>query len=227
MSRPLPIALEPGEARAILAQPNTGCATGLRNRTMIEVMLRAGLRVSEVVKLRLGDIRWSEGILEIHQSKNRKDRNVPVDSETMGWLHAWRAQRPKGRTFFNSVRNAGESISTRYVGQMVKRLAHKAELERADRISPHTLRHTYATDLLNGGFTLRDVQVLLGHSSVSTTQIYTHVRPKDLAEKIQQRSGNGEKRDRVNTLIRKLMELPPDALEALQEALDGHADPEG
>ena len=80
----LPVVLDKEEAEAILAQPNTGCPTGLRNRAILEVMYRAGLRVSEVINLKPGDIRWGSGILEIRGGKGGKDRNVPVNSETLG-----------------------------------------------------------------------------------------------------------------------------------------------
>lgn len=223
MAKRLPTVLEKGEAEALLEQPNTSCPTGLRNRAILEVLYRAGLRNAEARHLRPGDIRWRDGMIEVRGGKGGKDRVVPVDSETLGWLRAWQAKRPRGRHFFNTL--AGGELSARYLQALIKRLAHKAGIERADQVTPHVLRHSYATHLLNDGFTIREVQQLLGHSSIQTTQIYTHVSPGDLAEKIQQRSGNGEQRDRVNTLVRRLMELPADALDALAEALDGHGDP--
>ena len=203
----LPVVLEKEEAEAILAQPNTGCPTGLRNRTILEVMYRAGLRVSEVINLKPGNIRWGSGILEIRGGKGGKDRNVPVDSETLGWLRAWQGQRPGRRQrFFTTLQ--GKPLSARYLQQMVKRLAHKAEIERADQVTPHTFRHSYATELLNGDFTIREVQQLLGHSNVSTTQIYTHVEPRVLTAKIQERRINGETNQQIQELAKKLCELP-------------------
>ena len=216
----LPIVLEKDEAEAILAVPNTGCPTGLRNRALLEVMLRAGLRNAEARHLRPGDIRWGSGILEVRDGKGGKDRSVPVDSETLGWLRAWQAKRPGGRYFFNTL--AGGELSARYLQQLIKRLAQKAGIERADQVTPHVLRHTYATHLLNSGFTIREVQQLLGHTSIQTTQIYTHVSPGDLAEKIQRHAEDAEQRDRVTTLAKRLAELPPEALEALTELLEAH-----
>ena len=87
-SRKLPVALDKEEVRALLGAPNIKAPTGLRNRVILEVLYHAGLRVSEVVKLRPSDIRWESLILEIHQGKGSKDRNVPFDQETLGW-HAW------------------------------------------------------------------------------------------------------------------------------------------
>ena len=122
----LPVVLDTSEAEAILKQPNTGCPTGLRNRAILEVMYRAGLRLSEVLKLMGADIRWETGLLEIRQAKNDKDRTVPVDSETIAWLRAWLEKRPKGggkgsRRFFCTLK--GKKLSGRYAEAMVKRLA--------------------------------------------------------------------------------------------------------
>jgi len=214
----LPVVLDKEEAEAILAQPNTGCPTGLRNRAILEVMYRAGLRVSEVINLRPGDIRWNSGILEVRSGKGGKDRNVPVDSETMGWLRAWQGKRPSRRQrFFTTLQ--GNPLSPRYLQELVKRLAHNAGVERADQVTPHVFRHTYATELLNDNFTIREVQTLLGHSNVSTTQIYTHVEPRALAEKIQRRAGLSETEQTIRELAVKLAELPPGARKALGDIL--------
>jgi len=226
MAKRLPTVLEKAEAEALLDQPNTSCPTGLRNRAILEVLYRAGLRNAEARHLRPGDIRWQDGVIEVRGGKGGKDRVVPIDSETIGWLTAWKGKRPKGsRYFFTTLQ--GRVLSARYLQTLIKRLAHKAGIERADQVTPHVLRHSYATHLLNDGFTIREVQQLLGHSSIQTTQIYTHVSPGDLAEKIQRHAGDAEKRARVGTLVDKLMALPPDALDALAEALDGHGDLEG
>lgn len=223
MGKRLPVVLDTKEAEAILKLPNTGCPTGLRNRAILEVMYRAGLRLSEALKLTAADIRWDSGLLEIRHAKNDKDRTVPVDSETGAWLRAWLEKRPKGggkgsRRFFCTLK--ARPLSGRYVEAMVKRLAVKAlGEERGKVVTPHVLRHTYATTLLNGGFTIREVQELLGHSSVSTTQIYTHVRPHDLAAKIQNRTLEQAKDRKVRELAAKLASLPEDVRKQLAELL--------
>lgn len=209
----LPVVLEPAEAEALLKQPNTRCPTGLRNRAMLEVMYRAGLRVSEVCKLKPRDIRWQSGLLEVRDGKGGKDRSVPVDNETIGWLRAWQAKRPKSRWFFPTLQ--GKQLSPRYLQQLVKRLAHKADLERADQVTPHVLRHSYATAMLNGGFTIREVQMLLGHAALSTTMIYTHVSPRNLIEKVQ-----NHQKEKVKDQAARLLEvLPAEVREALADIL--------
>lgn len=212
----LPIVLEKDEIEALRKALNTRCPTGLRNRAMIEAMYGAGLRVSEVLNLRSGDIRWRDGIVEVHEGKGARDRNVPVKDETLAWLQAWKEKRPKrARRFFCTLQ--GRPVAARYVQAMVKRMAHRADLERAQNVTPHTLRHSYATHMLNGGFTIREVQELLGHSNVATTQIYTHVRPGGLLEKIRGRKAvTKEARD----LAEKIAALPAEARAALAELLN-------
>ncbi len=211
----LPIVLEKDEVEALRKAPNTRCPTGLRNRAMIEAMYGAGLRVSEVVNLRPGDIRWRDGILEVHEGKGARDRNIPVKDETLAWLQAWKEKRPtRGRRFFCTLR--GRALSPRYIQAMVKRMAQRAGVERAEQVTPHTLRHSYATHMLNGGFTIREVQELLGHSSITTTQIYTHVRPGGLLEKIR---GHGAPSKEAQVLADKIAALPAEARAALAELL--------
>ncbi len=213
----LPIALEAHEVEKILALPNTRCNTGLRNRAILEVMYRAGLRVSEVANLKPGHIRWKEKIIEIHNGKGGRDRNVPVRSETIAWLQAWKQAKPKSRYFFCTFKRT--QLTTRYIQMLVKRLAHKAGLERVEMITPHCLRHTYATELLDQGFTIREVQMLLGHSSVQTTQIYTHVRPADIAAKIQAQDKTQPDDGAALALAEKIKALPKETRQALAELL--------
>ncbi len=180
----LPFVLDKSEVERLLSIPNVKCPTGLRNRAMLEIMWGAGLRVSEVVGLRPGDIRWDSGHLEVRGGKGGKDRTIPINGETLGWLRAWHAKRPKrAQRFFCTLK--GRPLMARYILAAVKRMAVKAGLENAARVSPHTLRHSYATAKLDEGLSIRDVQQLLGHANVATTEIYTHVRPKELAAKIQ------------------------------------------
>ena len=217
--RRLPVVLDKTEAEALLAQPNTDCPTGLRNRAILELAYRAGLRVSELVKLRPANIRWREGLLEIRNGKGGRDRNVPVGPATLAWLRAWKAERPAGRTFFGTLK--GGPLSARYLQQLVKRLAVKAlGEERGARVHPHTLRHSYATSLLDDGFTIREVQDLLGHASVATTQVYLHVRPGDLAAKIRAREESPAEGD-AGELAATLLALPAETRAALARALLG------
>jgi integrase/recombinase XerD len=192
-AKKLPYVLAREDAEAIKAMPNTRCATGLRNRAMLEVMHGCGLRVSEVCALRRADIRWAAKMIEVRGGKGGKDRPVPYDAAVGAWLEAWDAQRPRGRTFFTTVKApAGGPVSPRYVQQLVRRLAMRVEIAQGRRgelreVTPHTFRHAYATELLEDGFNIREVQDLLGHADVHTTEIYTHVRPEGLAEKIRSR----------------------------------------
>ena len=182
----LPVVLETHEVEALLDAANTSCPTGFRNRALLTVVWRCGLRVSEVCDLRTTQIRWTDCILEIRNGKGGRDRNIPLDAKALDWLTRWRPHRADSPFFFSSL--SGQRLSPRYIQQLIKRLAVRAlGPERGAVVTPHVLRHTYATELLDEGFTLREVQDLLGHASVATTQIYTHVRPKALAEKIRQR----------------------------------------
>ena len=183
----LPVVLTEEEIKALLAVPNPKCVTGLRNRAILNVMLGAGLRVSEVVALRGVDVDLARGEVRVNLGKGKRDRIVPVNGETSGWLQAWHERRQRlelnGRhPFFPGIRTGptgrghrkrGEALSTRYLCHMVSTLARLAHIEK--RVSPHTLRHSFATHMLNRGADLRSVQELLGHKNLSTTQIYTHL----------------------------------------------------
>lgn len=196
-SKRLPETLTAEETQALVAQVNTKSATGLRNRAMLAAMLGAGLRVSEVVALYPADVDWQAGTLRVNDGKGGRDRVIPVDGETLAILRAWAEKRKtlgvNGRQpFFCRIRTnagakvlpAGGGITTRTVQALVTRLGREAGIDKK-KAHPHALRHTYATGLLDRGFTIREVQELLGHSDVSTTMIYTHVNPAALKAKVQ------------------------------------------
>ena len=214
----LPKVLDSEEVQALLSVPNTGCPTGCRNRAILVLMYRAGLRVSEVCNLKPSHIRWPNGkpgMVQLLRAKGQKDRNVPVDADTVAALRAWQDKRPKrAKTFFCTLQ--GGKLSPRYLQALCKRLADKAGLD-PERVTPHVLRHSYATELLDEGFSLREIQTLLGHSNVATTQIYTHVRNGAIAEKIQQRAQTQTKAEQ--TAERLLAVLDEDTRKALAAAL--------
>ena len=209
----LPTVLTEAEVEALLAQVNPRSTTGLRNRAMLQVMLGAGLRVSEVVALMPRDVDLEEGMIRVNNGKGGRDRVVPVDQGTAGWLQAWAEKRVAlrlngRRRFFCAVRRTplgsepGRPITVRTVQVLVSRLAKKAGIDK--QVTPHVLRHTYATRLLDGGFTIREVQELLGHSDVSTTMVYTHVNPAALRAKIQ---GKHKRQGQIAQLQQQLAEL--------------------
>lgn len=191
----LPTVLSREEARSLLAQPNRRYPTGLRNYVMMCVMYRAGLRVSEVLDLEPSHIDARRNQIKVVGGKGDKDRTVPVEPWLIDALRSWmdtkaRLQENAGDDWTTSKKVfttlKGKPVSDRYVRTMVKREALAAGVDKD--VHPHTLRHTYATELLEDGFTIREVQELLGHSDVSTTMLYTHVNPVHMADKIARRS---------------------------------------
>jgi len=234
--RRLPVTLTPEETEALLARVRTGSPTGLRNRAMLQAMLGAGLRVSEVVGLRGVDVDLKKGTIRVNLGKGSKDRVVPVDGQTRGWLQAWSEKREalgfNGRQpFFPGLRGGrtgqgerkrGDALTPRYVQFLVKRLAEAAGIEK--RVTPHTLRHTYATRMLERpGLTIRDVQTLLGHANVANTQIYTHVNEEELREKVQAEDQAQEPTvdPQVQELARAIAALDQKQREALVKMLTG------
>lgn len=181
--RRLPRTLTESQVDALLAAPDVSTVLGLRDRAMLEAMYGAGLRVSELVGLELGDINLRQGVLRV-TGKGGKSRLVPIGEEAQHWLELYVAQaRPvlAGRQvrvpLFLSQRGAPMSRQLFWHG--IKRLARVAGIE-PDKVTPHGLRHAFATHLLNHGADLRALQLLLGHSSLSTTQIYTEVAKERL-----------------------------------------------
>jgi len=174
--RPLPKSLSEGDVIRLLAAPNVAEAIGLRDRTMLEVLYACGLRVSELTGLTLAQVNLRQGVVRV-MGKGSKERLVPLGEEAMNWLLRYAKEaRPallKGSSevLFPSTR--GQQMTRQTFWHRIKHWAQVAGIE--TELSPHTLRHAFATHLVNHGADLRVVQLLLGHSDLSTTQIYTHV----------------------------------------------------
>jgi site-specific recombinase XerD len=203
-----PQPLEPEELRAILAVPNKRAPTGLRNRTMVALMAESGLRVGEVVALRMRDLNAKRDRLRIVDGKGG-DRTVYLNDGGTARLIAWLAERDKhvpGSPYvFPQIRStayrrpaaadpkaagvtlAGTKLSTSYVRALTARLGRQAGVER--RTNPHAFRHTAATLMVEQGYSLPEVQAMLGHRNLATTSVYTHVRDARLAERVKTAKG--------------------------------------
>lgn len=183
LPRSLPKALSEREIEALIDAPDSDTPLGLRDRAMLELMYASGLRVSELVTLPLVALNLRQGVLRV-TGKGGKDRLVPVGENALDWVSRYlKDARPafaKGRTpeaLFLSNRGAGMTRQMAWV--MVRKHAQVASIP-AKKISPHVLRHSFATHLLNHGADLRALQMLLGHSTLSTTQIYTLIAKENL-----------------------------------------------
>ena len=164
----LPVTLEPEEAQNLLKKPNKRYPTGLRNKTIISLMLHCGLRLSQITNLKPGNINLTKGKLRVESGKGKKDRDLAIPDYLNDLLEAWRNIRPKSNYFFSTLKS--RKLSDRYIQQMVKRYTQKAGIEK--KISPHTLRHTYATQYYRQTKDIKTLRRILGHSDISTTTIY-------------------------------------------------------
>jgi len=183
LPRTLPKALAEGEVEALLAAPDVATPAGLRDRAMLELMYAAGLRVSELVGLPAIAVNLRQGVLRV-TGKGGKERLVPLGEEAQHWLERYlRDARPAlaGKRALAPLflEASGEAPTRQRFWQLVKRCAAVAGID-PGKVSPHGLRHSFATHLLNHGADLRALQLLLGHSSLSTTQIYTLVAREQL-----------------------------------------------
>jgi integrase/recombinase XerD len=187
--RKLPKTLTSDEATALLSRPNVHCPTGLRNRAILAVLLRCGLRASEVCKLRLRDVDWKAGEIKItaETAKGGREAVVYLDDETREWLERWKAERRKYAAgspwLFTTLK--GGPLNRHYVWEMVSRYARKAGIDRP--VWTHMLRHTFGTDLLGEGFNIEEVRRLMRHADIRTTAVYLELRDKDLSEKVRAR----------------------------------------
>ncbi len=185
LGKPLPKSLTEAEVEALLEAPNVDDPIELRDRAMLELLYASGLRVTELVGLKLGQLSLNQGLVRV-VGKGSKERLVPTGEEALQWLQLYLKQsRPillgakMSDVLFPSKRATMMTRQTFW--HRIKLYSARAGIEK--HLSPHTLRHAFATHLINHGADLRVVQLLLGHSDLSTTQIYTHVareRMKDL-----------------------------------------------
>jgi integrase/recombinase XerD len=184
IGRSLPRSLTEEEVEALLAAPQVADPLGHRDRTMLEVLYATGLRVSELVNLRHSQVSLNQGVIRI-LGKGNRERLIPLGEEAMRWLGEF-ARAPRGEILLERQSDylfptrRGERMTRQAFWHIIKRYARKASVNK--ELSPHTLRHAFATHLLNHGADLRVVQMLLGHSDLSTTQIYTHVARERMKE---------------------------------------------
>ncbi len=193
LGRPLPTSLGEQEVERLLNAPHPDEALELRDKAMLEVLYAAGLRVSELVGLRLDQLSLNQGVVRV-VGKGDKERLVPLGQEALFWLQ--RHLREARPALLDGVQSAmvfpnrhGSALTRQAFWYRIKHYALRAEI--ATNLSPHTLRHAFATHLLNHGADLRVVQLLLGHSDLSTTQIYTHVARTRMKELHQQHHPRG------------------------------------
>lgn len=206
----LPKAVLNGEqVNRLLNQPDTKTMWGFRDRAILELMYSSGLRGLEVVRLTIHDLDWKERLVRVRQGKGRKDRLVPMGAVACSYLLEYIERiRPVMLSRYNDPRTPGRPTTTevldllffsrnrtpmrrQYLRETILRYAKKARLPR--KVTTHSIRHACATEMLRGGASVRHVQELLGHSSLTTTQVYTHVLPYDL-KKVHARTAPSERR---------------------------------
>jgi integrase/recombinase XerD len=184
IGRSLPKSLSEAEVESLLAAPIIGDPLGHRDRAMLEVLYATGLRVSELVSLRVAQVNLTQGVMRVIGKGNR-ERLIPLGEEAVRWLSAF-INGARGDILLDRTTDylfptrRGDRMTRQAFWHIIKRYARKSGVERG--LSPHTLRHAFATHLLNHGADLRVVQMLLGHSDLSTTQIYTHVARERMKE---------------------------------------------
>lgn len=188
--RKLPKALKPGEAEKMLACLNTRYPTSLRDKCIFLLMYKLGLRISEPLNLRVEDVDLENAFVSIQQSKNNRDRTIPIDEETLEWMKKWKAIRPESEYFFSTLK--GGKIDKRQIREKCYRLSKKAGVYIRDGkelklVHPHNFRHTCFTELCEEGADIRSIQEIAGHANIATTSIYLSVRPQRLKKIIQDR----------------------------------------
>jgi integrase/recombinase XerD len=173
-----PKSLSEADVEALLAAPDTTTPMGLRDRAMLELLYATGLRVSELVAVKVFEVNLDAGVVRA-MGKGSKERLVPLGEEAADWISQYvKIRTGKSDTLFLTARRAG--MTRQAFWQLIKRYGARAIPGK--KLSPHVLRHAFATHLINHGADLRVVQLLLGHADISTTQIYTHVARERLKQ---------------------------------------------
>jgi integrase/recombinase XerD len=198
-STPLPRLLRPDETASLIDAVDTSTPIGLRDRCMLEVLYGSGLRVSELVDLRLGSVDRRTGLIRV-LGKGRKERIVPLGALALEFLDSYLetarpvlAKRASPDCDAVYLTRRGRVMTRQNFFLRIREIARVAGIG-SDRISPHVLRHAFATDLLEGGADLRAVQSMLGHADLATTEVYTHVSRSRLRETVERRHPRGGQR---------------------------------
>lgn len=195
MSRKLPKIISREEAAKFIAAIDTKTDTGKRDKAIITTMYRAGLRVSEICDLMPHNINLNDRVINIIQGKGKKDRNVYIDDMLLKALNAWISVREDYDYLFYSIsfKSVGTQLTSRRIRQICEDLSKQTKVflydgKKKKPVSPHTLRHTFATECLEDGLLLHEVKNLLGHANLQTTSIYLSVRDKQIKKKIIERT---------------------------------------
>lgn len=181
-ARKLPTVLEPAQVEELLSAPDATTDLGFRDRTMLELLYASGLRVSELISLAPLDFDPQTGLIKVF-GKGSKERLVPVHETAQAWVERYLSQvrprfKPQDKAMF--LNRSGKGLTRQAVWKNIKKYAAMAGIPQD--ISPHSLRHSFATHLLEGGADLRTVQLLLGHADITATEIYTHVQTRRLMD---------------------------------------------
>jgi integrase/recombinase XerD len=198
-SRKLPQFLSVEDMRRLLNEPDPAKPLGARDQSMLELLYATGLRVSELVTLKTQQIEWNANVVTV-KGKGSKVRAVPFGKwardKLLRYVREVRPRLLRGKSSpFLFINRSGRALTRQGFWKLIRRYARAAGIEK--KVTPHTLRHSFATHLLEGGADLRSVQTLLGHADIGTTQIYTHVegaRLKEMHRRFHPREGGGEKR---------------------------------
>ena len=178
-TKKLPVCIPFEEVEALLNQPDLEKPEGQRDKAMLEVMYSSGLRISELLNLRIRDVNFARGIINVI-GKGDKERNVPIGEFAVEYLNKYiedgRSKNKNRNSPYLFLNRYGEKVSRVYFFKQVKKYAEQAGI--VEEISPHTLRHCFATHMLENGAELRAVQEMLGHANIATTQIYTNISSK-------------------------------------------------
>jgi len=193
MKRKIPVSLDLGQTRKLIDMPNPRVKTGLRNKAILSLMVDSGMRASEVINLRPGDINYKDRIVTIIAGKKNVDRFAGYSAYTGELLKQYKAQRPKGPTFFcsayvsncprGSKKKIGNKLSRVYLHQMISKYAVRAGIKK--KVGCHTLRHTFALQFYkDSGHDLKALQRILGHADIATTGIYGYMDSSDVKESL-------------------------------------------